>query len=118
MFAQRTPLPYWRRHPVVSAVGLAVAYWAVMHGWYVAVAVVVGWIALVSARRHWRIAARRRAELGARADYEYRLSLVGDPRGLYGRFPPVQAGWFPDPGHTSQWRYFDGAFWTGHVAPR
>lgn len=118
MWDQRFALPYWRRHPAVSAVGLALACWALLNGWYVPVVVIGGWCAFVSARRHWRVAARRRTELRARADYEHRLSLAGDPRGLYGRFPPVQPGWFPDPGRGSQWRYFDGAFWTGHVAPR
>jgi hypothetical protein len=118
VFDQRAVLPYWRRHPVLSAAALALGYVALMHGWYAPVAVVAGWAALVSARRRWRKAAQRHAALRARADYEHRLSLVGDPRGLYGRFPPVQAGWFPDPGRKTQWRYFDGAFWTGHVAPR
>jgi len=118
VFGQHIALPYWRRHPVVSAVGVAVLCWAWLQGWYLTVVLVLGWTAFVVARRHWRVAARRRAELRARAEYEHRLSLAGDPRGLYGRFPPVQAGWFPDPGGARQWRYFDGALWTGHVAPR
>ena len=118
MLGQHIALPYWRRHPIVSAVGLTVLCWALLQGWYLTVVVVLGWTTLVVVRRHWRAAARRRAELRARAEYEHRLSLAGDPRGLYGRFPPVQAGWFPDPAVACQWRYFDGAFWTGHVAPR
>jgi hypothetical protein len=118
MFDQHIALSYWRRHPIVSAVGVAVLGWAWVQGWYLTVVLVLGWTVFVVARRHWRMEARRRAELRARAEYEHRLSLAGDPRGLYGRFPPVQAGWFPDPARSGQWRYFDGAFWTGHVAPR
>jgi hypothetical protein len=30
--------------------------------------------------------------------------------------PP--AGWFPDPNDAAQWRYWDGAQWTDHRAPR
>ena len=59
-----------------------------------------------------------RRRLRARADYDYRLSLAGDPRGLFGRYPPVQAGWFPDPQNRYQMRYFDGALWTGHALRR
>jgi len=58
------------------------------------------------------------AGLRARAEYEYRLSLAGDQRGLFGRYPPVQAGWFPDPQNRCQMRYFDGAMWTGHAINR
>ena len=28
------------------------------------------------------------------------------------------AGWFPDPDDASQYRYWDGATWTEHRAPR
>jgi hypothetical protein len=38
--------------------------------------------------------------------------------GLFGRYPPVQPGWFPDPQNRCQIRYFDGAMWTGHAVPR
>lgn len=92
--------------------------WALAHGWYLPVALTAGVVAAVWMRRALRAAARTRAALRARADYEHTLNVAGDPRGLYGRFPPVQSGWFPDPGYNRQWRYFDGAFWTGHVAPR
>jgi hypothetical protein len=56
------------------------------------------------------------AGLRARADYEHRLNVSGDLRGFYGRYPPVQPGWFPDPQNRSQLRYFDGALWTGYSA--
>lgn len=92
--------------------------WAAANGWYVTVAVSALAVTLLATRRHLRVVARRRAALRARADYEHRLSMAGDPRGLYGRFPPVQPGWFPDPGRVRQWRYFDGTFWTGHTSPR
>lgn len=29
----------------------------------------------------------------------------------------MTAGWFPDPSHGAQLRYFDGREWTGHVQP-
>jgi hypothetical protein len=32
------------------------------------------------------------AGLRVRADFEHRLSLTGDPRGVFGRYPPVQPG--------------------------
>ncbi|HET6731270.1 DUF2510 domain-containing protein, partial [Mycobacterium sp.] len=35
--------------------------------------------------------------------------------GVFGRYPPVQAGWFPDPQNRSRMRYFDGALWTGQT---
>lgn len=32
--------------------------------------------------------------------------------------PPMPgAGWYPDPGQPTAWRYWDGAQWTQHVAP-
>ncbi len=63
----------------------------------------------VAIRRRMRANALRDAGLRARAEYEHRLNLSGDPRGIYGRYPPVQPGWFPDPQNRSQLRYFDGA---------
>lgn len=100
-------------------VAIVVAFcWALASGWYLTAAAMAAAVATITVRRALRAARGRRAALRARADYEHTLSLAGDPRGLYGRFPPVQPGWFPDPGQVRQWRYFDGAFWTGHVAPR
>ena len=54
--------------------------------------------------------------LRARAEYEHRLNLTGDPRGVFGRYPPVQPGWFPDPQNRYQLRYFDGGVWTPYTA--
>jgi hypothetical protein len=72
---------------------------------------------LFLSRRRKAIAIRD-AGLRARADYEYRLSLRGDQRGVFGRYPPVQAGWFPDPQNRCQIRYFDGVMWTPHAVRR
>ena len=118
MFDQQLRAPFWRRHPVVTAVGLALSWLALIHGWYLPVTLAAAGLTLFVVRRHLRDAERRRAALRARADFEYRLNLAGDPRGVYGRYPPVQPGWFRDPGPGRQWRYFDGAVWTGHTAPR
>lgn len=102
--------------PTLAIVGLLC--FAVANGWYLTATAIAAVVAAVTTRRALRAAARRRAALRARADYEHTLHLAGDPRGRYGQFPPVAPGWFPDPGQRRQWRYFDGAFWTGHVAPR
>ena len=108
----------WRRHPVVTGTAALVAFWWLANGWYEAVAVtaIVALLLFVSRRR--KALAIRDAGLRARADYEYRLSLRGDQRGVFGRYPPVQAGWFPDPQNRCQIRYFDGAMWTPHAVRR
>ncbi|MCW2926410.1 MAG: hypothetical protein JWM86_378 [Thermoleophilia bacterium] len=31
--------------------------------------------------------------------------------------PQLAAGWYPDPSNAAQWRWWDGAAWTGDVAP-
>jgi hypothetical protein len=100
--------------------------WWLWHGWYepLAVTAVVGLLVVVT--RHRRAVAVRDAGLRARAEYEHRLSLAGDPRGMFGRYPPVQPGWYPDPfaarrgdrQHRYQLRYFDGAVWTPHAVYR
>ena len=90
--------------------------WLLWTGAYALVAVMaLVWVA-VALRRRARLIARRDAGLRARAEYEHRLNLTGDPRGIYGRYPPVQPGWFPDPQNRSQLRYFDGGLWTGYTA--
>ena len=91
---------------------------AVDEGSYTVVAAAAGVAILITARRYRRTRAIQRAGLRARADYEHRLSLAGDPRGMFGRYPPVQPGWFPDPQNRCQMRYFDGALWTGYTASR
>jgi hypothetical protein len=75
--------------------GLMLTAWCLHNGWYeaVALAAIIGSLTFVARRR--RALATRDAGLRARADFEYRLSLAGDPRGLFGRYPPVQPGWFP-----------------------
>jgi hypothetical protein len=107
--------PLWRQHPCATALVVFGGVWLLLHGWYLTVAI-AAFIALatgVSRRR--RAEARRRAGLRARAELEHRMALAGDPRGVYGRYPPVQSGWFPDPHNRRQLRYFDGTAWTGHA---
>ena len=90
--------------------------WLLWSGSQLLVAVVgLAWLG-VAIRRRMRANALRDAGLRARAEYEHRLNLSGDLRGVYGRYPPVQPGWFPDPQNRSQLRYFDGAIWTGYTA--
>lgn len=102
----------------MSGAGAVLFGWLLINGWYPAATVLALVVMLVVVRRRRRAAAVRDAGLRARADYEHRLSLAGDPRGLYGRYPPVQSGWFPDPQNRYQLRYFDGAWWTNQAVPR
>ncbi len=107
-----------RRHPVLTGAGLVLTLWWLNNGWYQAVAVmaVIGLLVFVARRR--RALAVRDAGLRARAEFEHRLTLAGDPRGTFGRYPPVQPGWFPDPHNGARRRYFDGALWTPYTRPR
>ena len=118
MLYQQVHRSFWRRHPVVAGAGLVLTIWWLLNGWYEAVAVtaIIGFLIFVARRR--RALAVRDAGLRARAEFEHRLSLAGDPRGVFGRYPPVQPGWFPDPQNGSQMRYFDGALWTPFAQPR
>jgi hypothetical protein len=115
---QQVRRPFWRRHPVLGGTTVFMMSWWIANGWYeaLAVAAIIGLLVYVARRR--RAHAIRDAGLRARADYEHLLSLAGDQRGLYGRYPPVQAGWFPDPQNRCQMRYFDGATWTQHAVWR
>ena len=104
------------RQRLMAAAGLLAAVWLLWNGAYLFVAVVaLSWLG-IHVRRRRRANALRDAGLRARAEYEHRLNLGGDPRGTYGRYPPVQPGWFPDPQNRSQLRYFDGGSWTGYTA--
>jgi hypothetical protein len=118
MIYQQVHRPFWRRHPVVAGAGLLVVSWSLWIGAYepVAITAIIALLILVNRRR--RALAIRDAGLRARADYEHRMSLAGDPRGVFGRYPPVQAGWFPDPQNRYQMRYFDGVLWTQHAVMR
>jgi hypothetical protein len=118
MLYQHVRRSFWRRHPVVTGAVLVLVAWQIIAGSYVFVALTAIFGLLIFIGRRRRALALRDAGLRARADYEYRLSLAGDPRGVYGRYPPVQAGWFPDPQNRYQLRYFDGALWTGFALPR
>ena len=118
MLYQQVHRSFPRRHPVFTGGVLLVAVWWLSNGWYdaVAIAAIAGLLVVVNRRR--RAMTLRDAGLRARADYEHRLSLAGDSRGLFGRYPPVQAGWFPDPQNRCRIRYFDGAVWTQHTVWR
>ena len=118
MFYQKARRPFWHRHPLTTAAAAALAVWLVWSGSYALVAVAgVAWLA-VAVRRRRRAVKLRDAGLLARADYEHRLMLTGDPRGRFGRYPPVQPGWFEDPENRYRLRYFDGAMWTGYTVTR
>ncbi|MBX7432344.1 DUF2510 domain-containing protein [Mycobacterium sp. Y57] len=118
MLYQHVQRPLWRRHPVMAGAAAVVAVWWLAYGWYEPLAVAAVLTALWALSRRRRAATVRDAGIRARADYEHRLSLAGDPRGTYGRYPPVQAGWYPDPRNGCLLRYFDGATWTSHAVWR
>jgi Protein of unknown function (DUF2510) len=90
--------------------------WLIADGSHLLAAGAIGTVAAVAVRRHRRARATRWAGLQARADLEHRLTLAGDPRGTFGRYPPLRAGWFTDPTGGPRVRYFDGVGWTTHVA--
>lgn len=117
LYEQARPA-FWRRRPVVTGAAALVTFWWLTNGWYEAVAVtaIVGLLLFVNRRR--KALAIRDAGLRARADYEYRMSLRGDQRGTFGRYPPVQPGWFADPQNRSRIRYFDGVAWTANTVWR
>jgi hypothetical protein len=118
MLYQQLRRPFWHRHPVLTGAAVVLVGWQLIAGWYMTVAVIAIVGLLIFVRRRSRALALRDAGLRARADYEYRLSLAGDPRGVFGRYPPLQAGWFPDPQNRYQMRYFDGALWTPYARTR
>jgi Protein of unknown function (DUF2510) len=118
MLYQRVRRPFWRRHPWVVGAALLLVFWQLHNGSYVLLAVMTIAGLVIAVKRRRRAIALRDAGLRARADYEHQLSLAGDPRGTFGRYPPVQAGWFPDPQNRSRVRYFDGAMWTPYAVPR
>ena len=111
-------LPFWRRHPVLVGVAALMAFWWLANGWYWAVALSAAAATLLVIRRARRSRAWRHAGLRARADYENRLNQYGDPRGVFGRYPPALPGWWPDPANRHALRYYDGAGWTGYTAVR
>lgn len=86
---QHPPRPYWRRHPLVTVCGLLCAAWLLANGWFLTVTVLAVVAVMVQVRRRRRARAIRHAGLRARADLEHRFAMHGDPRGIYGRYPPV-----------------------------
>ncbi|WP_102145913.1 DUF2510 domain-containing protein [Mycobacterium hubeiense] len=118
MLYQRVRRPFWRRHPWAAGAGVLALCWLLLNGWYTTATLAMAVVLLIAIRRHRRAKELRDAGLRARADYEHRLSLAGDPRGIFGRYPPVQPGWFADPQNHCRIRYFDGATWTPYAVPR
>jgi hypothetical protein len=110
--------PFWRRHPLLVGAAVAIVCWQLINGAYTLVAVELAVALFIYVRRHRHATALRDSGLRARADFEHRLALSGDPRGTYGRYPPVQPGWFADPRNPWMLRYFDGVAWTGFIARR
>lgn len=117
---------FWRRHPWITIAASVFTAWLVLHGHVWPAAVILTGAAFSAVRGQRRARAIERAGLRARADLEHRLVLAGDPRGVHGRFPPQQAGWFPDPARPDprspaprgRIRYFDGVAWTALTASR
>jgi Protein of unknown function (DUF2510) len=58
---------------------------------------------------------RRAAPAIARAIEVQRSVQIADVANTQGGGPPP--GWFPDPGGTPQWRWWDGSTWTAEVRP-
>ncbi|MBB2990765.1 hypothetical protein FHR72_002238 [Mycolicibacterium iranicum] len=110
--------PFARRHPALTVVAASTAAWWMWLGWYEVVAAIAVAGLLIVVRRRRRAAAVREAGLRARADYEHRLSIAGDPAGVFGRYRPARPNWYPDPQNPYALRYFDGLSWTPHVARR
>ncbi|OBF40942.1 hypothetical protein A5724_04990 [Mycobacterium sp. ACS1612] len=97
MLYQQPHRSFPSRHPLLTGAGLLVALWWLNNGWYEALAAVAIVGLLVAVTRRRRALEIRRAGLRARADFEHRLTLAGDPRGVFGRYPPVQPVLFPEP---------------------
>jgi predicted acyl esterase len=90
MLYQQTRRSFWRRHKLMTAAAVVLVAWMLMSGWYTTVAAAGLVVSLIAVHRHRSALAIRNAGLRARADYEHRLSLAGDPRGVFGRYPPVR----------------------------
>lgn len=89
MFPQPRPVPFPRRHPVLTVAVLLCGTWLLADGWYLTVAVVAALVVMATVRRRRRARTIRHAGLLARADLEHRYAMNGDPRGIYGRYPPL-----------------------------
>ena len=95
MLYQQVRRPFWRRHPIATATAVALGAWLLVDGWYLTVAAIAAIVLWRSVRRHRRALANRDAGLRARADYEHRLCLAGDPHGVFGRYPPFRLDLYP-----------------------
>jgi flagellar motor component MotA len=83
------------QHPILLGVGIILGACTVAALWqlFLILAIVglgYGAYRLANAWNKGRQSGQqRRAQLTARADYEHRLWMGGDPRGFYGRYPPA-----------------------------
>jgi len=119
----------FRNLPVLVAAHFAwdlVSFLGQAAPWLVGVAVLVGLALVVAAPITW-LAQRppRVAEVacasggpqphGSPSSPVGTAYSAGDQRGPWpgGSFPP---GWYPDPYHQAQWRWWDGQGWSAHVA--
>ncbi|MGE6851079.1 hypothetical protein ACQKGB_29130 [Bacillus tropicus] len=83
------------RHPILTMIGalivlgLIVEYWMVIVGALILAAVVYGVSRWWEQEQHRRLLQKNEdAAIASRADYEHHLYMNGDPKGLYGQFPP------------------------------
>lgn len=83
-------MQFVKDHPWWTALGVLFALGAVLTYWYI-IAAGMGVMAIVEYRRDRTI---RRDALLARAEYEHRLEMQGDTRGLHGQYPPTAPNYF------------------------
>jgi hypothetical protein len=81
------------RHPVVFGVAVFVAMqlWP-LHCAAIGLAIVAVIVTRTALDRQHALAtwqAAQRRALARRADYEHRMALAGDPRGVHGQYPPA-----------------------------
>ncbi|BCI54954.1 hypothetical protein NIIDNTM18_42320 [Mycolicibacterium litorale] len=84
------------QHPILLVVGVIlgcaslIAFWPIFLG-LALVAALAGLLYKVSTEydKNSLDAARRRRTLAAHADYEHHALAYGDPRGIYGQYPPA-----------------------------
>ncbi|MFC9518852.1 hypothetical protein ACFTSD_24220 [Nocardiaceae bacterium NPDC056970] len=82
---------FWAIFGVLFVLGLIIKYWWVIVSVLAVVALGYGgvkWLERHQGRK--AAAARARADVAARADYEHQQYLAGNPVGLYGQYPPPE----------------------------
>ncbi len=88
-FASRHPV--WTTLGALFVLGLVIEYWWVIVLAAACVAAIYG-ITTMHKRSELRAAAQAQAAaaIAARADFEHRRYLAGDPTGVYGQYPPAR----------------------------